>query len=115
MSKQEFWRKKLNPVPALNNPFRLKALEVSKTIIVNPSTEPLGYKRRISEVMWMCRPKVVPGDTDHIQVYIANKKIGTSTHSEGWEIVLYNASSEEVTIDVLGEEEEMIGTIDITP
>ncbi|MNJ55812.1 hypothetical protein D3C77_513300 [compost metagenome] len=103
MTKHEFWRRKLHQVPAQLNPIHLKALE-SKEVLITPSTTPPGYQRRIRQVIWNY-------DKKHVQVYLANKRIGTPVDPGAWLIVLQNASNEEVDVDVFGIEEEMIGTV----
>ncbi|WP_281237415.1 hypothetical protein P5654_014225 [Bacillus safensis] len=107
--KEDFWRRKIHLVKAVNNPFRLKAFEVSKKIIIKPVSDPTGYERRISSVMWTQRDKQTPGDQEKLNVYMANKVIKNGI----WEINIYNASPDEVTVDVFGEQEENIGTVEI--
>ncbi|MGE1022269.1 hypothetical protein [Bacillus cereus] len=112
MSKEEFWKKKIHSVRPKNNPFRLKPFEISKEPIVIQGTEdPPGYQRRIKDIMWIPRFNETPGDTDHINIYIVNKKIINGN----WEIKLYNSSPEEVTVDVFGIQEEKIGYIEVEP
>ncbi|WP_144487117.1 hypothetical protein [Bacillus pumilus] len=109
MKKEDFWRRKIHLIEAINSPVRLKPLELSKKIIIKPASEPTDYNRRISNVMWTQRHKSKPGDTDDVFVYLANKVIKDGV----WEINLYNSSLEEVTIDVYGEQEENIGTVEV--
>ncbi|PFL58912.1 hypothetical protein COJ27_26050 [Bacillus cereus] len=111
MSKEEFWKTKIHSERAKNNPFRLKPFEISNPIVIQGTDDPPGYERRIKDVKWILRYKETPGDTDHINVYIANKKIIDGK----WEIKLYNSSPEEVTVDVFGIQEEKIGYIEVEP
>ncbi|KRF18404.1 hypothetical protein [Paenibacillus sp. Soil787] len=111
MSTEDFWRRRLNKIPAGDGPFLVRAYSVNdEPIIIEPSKEQSNlYNRRIVNVIW--EPRQDPSDVDIVHIHAANIQTTIKDGKEVWQLKLYNDSAKDIYVDVYAYQEELIGSV----